>query len=62
MIFALVNVDLKLVLIVSDGVILLGLLNRERSVSWNDYIQILFLGVWIVSFDSKGKRGHILEG
>lgn len=62
MIFALVNVDLKLVLIVSDGVILLGLLNRERSVSWNDYIQILFLGVWIVSLDSKGKRGHILEG
>lgn len=62
MIFALVNVDLKLVLIVSDCVILLGLLNRERSVSWNDYIQILFLGVWIVSLDSKGKRGHILEG
>ena len=62
MLFALVNVDLKLVLIVSDGVILLGLLNRERSVSWNDYIQILFLGVWIVSLDSKGKRGHILEG
>ena len=62
MIFALVNVDLKLVLIVSDGVVLLGLLNRERSVSWNDYIQILFLGVWIVSLDSKGKRGHILEG
>ena len=62
MLFALVNVDLKLVLVVSDGVILLGLLNRERSVSWNDYIQILFLGVWIVSLDSKGKRGHILEG
>ena len=62
MLFALVNIDLKLVLIFSDGVILLGLLNRERSVSWNDYIQILFLGVWIVSLDSKGKRGHILEG
>ena len=55
MLFALVNVDLKLVLIFSDGVILLGLFNRERSVSWNDYIQILFLGVWIVSLDSKGK-------
>ena len=62
MLFALVNIDLKLVLIFSDGVILLGFLNRERSVSWNDYIQILFLGVWIVSLDSKGKRGHILEG
>ena len=62
MLFALVNIDLKLVLIFSDGVILLGFLNRERSVSWNDYIQILFLGVWIVSLDSKGKRGYILEG
>ena len=44
MLFALVNVDLKLVLIVSDGVILLGLLNRERSVSWNVIERSIFFG------------------